>query len=167
MRDNIGGYASPIKSLVGKFTDKPRIFAISYTGSGPNHDDFSEPQYKSIKPDEKIDLSHIPVLLLTNKNTQSAAELFTLMMGVLPNVTIVGDYTTGIFSDTHVDNLPNGWEYRLSIMKTTDHEGIWLEDKGIAPDIFIKNTKEDIERGVDRVLEKAIDLVIMGSDGIR
>ena len=50
--------------------------------------------------------------------------------------------------------------YRLSIMKTTDHEGIWLKDKGIAPDIFIKNTKEDIEKGVDKVLEKAIDLVI-------
>jgi len=166
MRGNIGGYANPIKSLVGKFTDKPRIYAISYTRSGPNHDNFSEPQYKSIKPDEKIDLSHIPVLLLTNKNTQSAAELFTLMMGVLPNVTIVGDYTTGIFSDTHVDHLPNGWEYRLTIMKTTDHKDIWWEDKGIAPDIFIKNTKEDIERGVDRVLEKAIDLVIMGSDRI-
>ena len=160
IRDNIGGYANPIKSLVEKFTDMPRIFAISYTRSGLGHEDFSAPQYRSIKPDDKFNLSHVSVILLTNKNTQSAAELFTLMMRTLPNVTIVGDYTTGIFSDTRVYHLPNGWEYRLSIMKTTDYEDIWLEDKGIAPDIFIKNTKEDIKQGIDKVLEKAIDLVV-------
>jgi C-terminal processing protease CtpA/Prc len=83
-----------------------------------------------------------------------------MMMDVLPNVTIVGDTTMGIFSDTHVEKLPNGWEYRLSIMKTTNHEGIWLEGKGIDPDVFVKNTEDDIKQGGDRVLEKAIDLVV-------
>jgi C-terminal processing protease CtpA/Prc len=82
-----------------------------------------------------------------------------MMMDVLPNVTIVGDTTMGIFSDTHVEKLPNGWEYRLSMMKTTNHDGVWLEGKGIDPDVFVKNTDEDIKQGVDRVLEKAIDLV--------
>ena len=161
IRDNIGGYAGPIKeSLVQKFVDRRRLWALSYTRSGPAHTDFSQPEQKFIDPDGDKDLSNIPVVLLINKNTQSAAELLTMMMDVLPNVTIVGDTTMGIFSDTHVEKLPNGWEYRLSIMKTTNHEGVWLEGKGIDPDVFVKNTEDDIKQGGDRVLEKAIDLVV-------
>jgi len=160
IRDNIGGYAGPIKeSLAQKFVDRRRLWALSYTRSGPAHTDFSKPEQKFIDPDGDKDLSHIPLVFLTNKNTQSAAELLTMMMDVLPNVTIVGDTTMGIFSDTRVEKLPNGWEYRLSIMKTTNHEGVWLEGKGIDPDVFVKNTEDDIKQGVDRVLEKAIDFV--------
>ena len=161
IRDNIGGYAVPIKeSLCRKFVDRERVWAISYKRSGPKHTDFSEPEHWSNKPDGRIDLSQKPVVLLTNKNTQSAAELFTLMMGVLPNVTVVGDKTMGIFSDTEVDKLPNGWEFRLSYRKTTNHEGIWLEGKGITPDVLVKNTEMDIKGGKDKVLEKAIELIL-------
>ncbi len=160
IRENIGGYAGPIKeSLARKFVDGRRLWALSYIRNGPAHTDFSNPEPKYIDPDDNKNLSHIPVMLLTNKNTQSAAELFTMMMDVLPNVTIVGDTTMGIFSDTRLEKLPNGWEYRLSIMKTTNHKGVWLEGKGIDPDIFVKNTEDDIKKGVDRVLEKAIDLI--------
>jgi C-terminal processing protease CtpA/Prc len=164
IRDNIGGYANPIKeSLARKFADRDRVWAISYKRSGPAHTDFSEPEHWSIEPDERIDLSQMPVVLLTNKNTQSAAELFALMMGVLPNVTVVGDKTMGIFSDTQVDKLPNGWEFRLSIRKTTNHEGVWLENKGITPDVFVKNIEVDIKGGKDKVLEKAIELIVTGN----
>ena len=161
IRDNIGGYAGPIKEhLAQKFVDQRRLWALSYIRNGPAHSDFSKPQHKVIEPDGDNVLSQTPVVLLTNKNTQSAAELFTLMMNVLPNVTVVGDTTMGIFSDTRVEKLPNGWKYRLSIMKTTNHEGTWLEGKGIDPDVFVKNTEDDCQEGVDKVLEKAIDLVI-------
>jgi len=164
IRDNIGGYANPIKeNLARKFVDRERVWAISCKRSGPQHTDFSEPEPYSIKPDGRIDLSQKPVVLLTNKNTQSAAELFALMMGVLPNVTIVGDKTMGIYSDTKVDKLPNGWEFRLSVRKTTNHEGVWLEGKGITPDVFVKNTEMDIKGGSDRVLAKAIGLIVTGT----
>ena len=160
IRDNIGGYANPLKeSLAHKFADRKRVWTVSYTRNGPAHSDFSEPVYQTIEPVESGSLSHLPVILLTNGNTQSAAELFILMMRVLPNVTVVGDTTMGIFSDTHVNHLPNGWEFRLSIKKTADHEGIWLEDRGITPDVFVKNTAENIRGGRDRVLEKALELV--------
>lgn len=163
IRDNIGGDANPIKeSLARKFADRDRVWAISYKRSGPAHTDFSEPEHWSIEPDERIDLSQMPVVLLTNKNTQSAAELFALMMGVLPNVTVVGDKTMGIFSDTQVDKLPNGWEFRLPIRKTTNHEGVWLEEKGITPDVFVKNIEVDIKGGKDKVLEMAIELIVTG-----
>lgn len=101
IRENIGGYSGPIKeSLARKFVDRRRLWALSYIRNGPAHTDFSNPEPKYIDPDGDKNLSHAPVVLLTNKNTQSAAELFTMMMGVLPNVTIVGDTTMGIFSDT-------------------------------------------------------------------
>jgi C-terminal processing protease CtpA/Prc len=62
IRDNIGGYAGPIKeSLVQKFVDRRRLWALSYTRSGPAHTDFSPPEQKFIDPDGDKDLSNTPV----------------------------------------------------------------------------------------------------------
>ena len=159
IRDNIGGYSGPIQVMAERFTDQNRLFAIKRWRSTKSYNQFSEPEYLYLTADAHPQYSNIPVVLLVNRNTQSAAELFTFMMGTLPNVTIVGDTTMGIFSDTYVDHLPNGWEYRISITKTTDHNGKWLEDIGIAPDVFCDNSKEDLENGKDKVLDLAIELI--------
>lgn len=160
LRDNIGGYSIPVKRLAGKFTDKERVFAISRLRQADSMNSFKEPDYWKIQPTSGKLYNSKPVAVLTNRNTQSAAELFTLMIRSLPNVTLIGDTTTGIFADTHIGKLPNGWEYRLSIRKTSDKNDKCLEDIGIAPDILVINTKQEIENGKDKVIEYAMKDII-------
>lgn len=117
---------------------------------------YQEPEYWTIEPCLGKNFSNRPVALLINENTQSAAELFTLMMKTLPNVTLIGDTTSGVFADTHIGKLPNGWEYRMSVRKTTNCNDNSLEDIGIVPDILIENTKKDIDDGKDKVIEYSI-----------
>ncbi len=157
IRDNIGGYSIPIKELAEYFADSTRLYAISRLRKDDSINSFQKPDYWSLSPRSEKNYSDRPVALLTNGNTQSAAELFTLMMQTLPNVILIGDTTAGIFADTHIDKLPNGWEYRLSVRKTNDANDISFEDKGITPDILIKNSKVDIENENDKVLEYAIE----------
>ena len=155
IRDNIGGYSLPVRELASRFTDSSRVYAVSRLRSGP--DTFSEPEYWVLEPHPEQCFSEVPVMLLVNENTQSAAELFILLLRDLPNVTVIGDTTSGVFADTHTGKLPNGWEYRLSIRRTSDGNDRLHEDIGIVPDVIISNTPSDLDKGLDLVLEFAIE----------
>lgn len=159
IRDNIGGYSMPVKELAERFADKKHLYAISRLRNSEGIYSYQKPDNWIIEPSSGKNYSTSPVVLLANRNTQSAAELFTLMMKTLPNVTSIGDTTTGIFSDTHIGKLPNGWEYRMSVRKTCDGSGVFWEDIGIKPDILIENRKKDIDNGIDKVLDSAIILL--------
>jgi len=153
VRDNIGGYSLPAKELAEYFTTDTHTYAISRLRKPDSIYQFKEPEYWKIEPNEEMKYKNQSIALLTNANTQSAAELFTLMMKTLPKVNIIGATTSGIFADTHIGKLPNGWEYRLSVRKTNDWSDNVVEDIGVMPDSLIINTKSDIQNQTDRVLD--------------
>jgi len=157
IRDNIGGYSLPVKELAEYFTTEEHTYAISRLRNSDNIHNFQEPEYWKIKPKAGSKYNNQPITLLTNQNTQSAAELFTLMMKTLPSVKIIGDTTSGVFADTHIGKLPNGWEYRLSVRKTNDWNDNVVENIGIVPDTLIINTQKNLNNGTDNVLEYAMN----------
>ena len=159
IRDNIGGYSGPVKRLAEFFADDEHIYAVSRLRSTEDIYSLGEPEYWRIKPDANSRYNNQPVVLLINGNTQSAAELFTLMMKSIPNVKIIGNTTTGVFADTHIGKLPNGWEYRLSERETNNRNDIVMEDIGIVPDTLILNSKDDIQNRTDKVIEYALEYV--------
>ena len=56
--------------------------------------------------------------------------------------------------------MPNGWIYSITgqIMEAAD--GIIYEGPGIPPDIQKENTLEEVEMGIDKVLEFAIETIL-------
>lgn len=76
---------------------------------------------------------HGPVTLVTSDHSVSAAEIFTLAMRELPNVTQVGDTTRGAHSDVLDKLLPNGWELSLSNETYRDARGMIWEGQGLVP----------------------------------
>lgn len=83
-----------------------------------------------------------------------------IMMKTIPQIRILGDTTCGIFADTQVGKLPNGWEYRLSARLTNNPEDQVLEDMGIVRDTLILNAAEELALGQDKTLEDAIDWIV-------
>lgn len=160
IRDNIGGYSLPVKELAEYFTKEKHTYAISRLRNRDNIYKFQEPEYWELKPHTESKYDNQPIALLTNKNTQSAAELFTLMMKTIPSVKVIGDTTSGVFADTHIGKLPNGWEYRLSIRKTNDWNDSVVENIGIIPDSVIINTETDLQNETDKVLDYAIEYIV-------
>jgi C-terminal processing protease CtpA/Prc len=68
----------------------------------------------------------------------SAAEIFSLAMMALPNVTRVGTPTYGILSDSLEKQLPNGWSLGLSNEVYVAADGNLYEGRGIPPNIEVK-----------------------------
>ncbi len=109
-----------------------------------------------------------PVVVIINGSTFSAGELCTEVLKQLPNVTAIGD-TTGGGSAGGTSEPPEAvTEYFLPSGKMIDvgtvdlrrYDGLPWEWLGIPPDIRVEQTEEDIENGVDRQLEFAVDLLI-------
>ncbi len=159
IRDNIGGYSLPVKELAEYFSLEKRTYAVSRLRNPDGIYKFQDPDYWELTPKTGSRYSRQPIALLVNRNTQSAAELFTLMMKTNPAVKVIGDTTSGIFADTHIGKLPNGWEYRLSVRKTNDWNDNVLEDIGIIPDSVIINTETDLFNGTDKVIEYAVKYI--------
>ncbi len=155
IRDNIGGYSLPARELAEWFAKEPHTYAVSRLRQPGDIYAFQEEEYWKLEPTVS-EYADQPVVLLVNENTQSAAELFALMMRRVPTVKVMGTTTSGVFADTHIGTLPNGWEYRLSVRQTNDHNDKVLEDIGIVPDTIIINSPNDLMHQTDKVMEGAI-----------
>ena len=82
-------------------------------------------------------------------------------MKELPQVTIIGDHTNGIFSYQLEKRLPNGWEYRLSYQVYFSADMVCYEGKGVPADIELFNQKADIENGVDPLIVRALNVIML------
>lgn len=156
IRVNTGGEDRGGQAIASYFTDQKRLYMTSSIKNGPGRDDFTTPEKWYIEP--KPTTFSGPLYLLTNRSTVSAGETLTLAMRSLPQLTILGDTTTGAFANAITRELPNGWLYSMSIGEWKAADGTSYEGQGIPPDIVIQNEQQVLLGGKDQALEKAIDL---------
>jgi C-terminal processing protease CtpA/Prc len=96
--------------------------------------------------------------MLTNKQTISGGEWFTLALRSQSHVTHVGGTTNGAFSLSLERSLINGWIYSVSVQKVTDMAGKCYEGIGISPEHETTNTEAGLAANKDKQLEDARDL---------
>lgn len=156
IRQNTGGDDRYAARIAQGFSDGVHFIYTVQTRNGIRHDNFDEK--KSYFTPTKHPNSYLkPVIVLTDRATISAGEVFMLHMKSFAQVVQLGDTTAGDFSTvSNMRFLPNSWHYRYSIQKFLLPNGTSLDGIGHAPDLFVKNTKEDIDARNDKVLEKAI-----------
>jgi len=100
------------------------------------------------------------IVVLTSQHTPSAAELFLLALQARDNVSIIGENSSGAFSDALTKALPNGWGMTLSNESYIDPEGKSFEFVGVPVDeAFEFPNISDIKNRKDSALEHAIDLL--------
>lgn len=158
IRGGYGGEDIAGKTIASHFTDQKRLYMTTTIKNGPGPDDFTTPEEWYISPRGDNQLT-IPIALLTHRLTISARETFALAMLSLPQVTAVGDTTSGAFSNLVNRELPNGWGYSMSIGDWRAADGTSYEGTGIPPQILVKNKREDVLNGKDETLETAIELL--------
>lgn len=155
MRHNQGGDFTYCFSEIGRLTNQSRYVFRSKTRIGKGHDDYTDWHEWYIQPEgEHIDK---PIIVLTDRYTISAGERAVMAFKTLPNVTLMGDTTNGAHGTMIGRELANGWFYSLVPQKVELFDGKSYEGKGLAPDLYMKNTMSEISSGIDRTLEVAID----------
>lgn len=123
VRDNPGGYANELVKVLDYLLPEGKLFTtVDYAGN--THTDMS---------DEKcLDL---PMAVLVNGNSYSAAEFFAAAMAEYDAAVVVGEKTSGKGYFQSTFQLPDGSAVGLSIGKYFTPKGESLADVGITPDI--------------------------------
>jgi hypothetical protein len=154
LRSNGGGDFTYAITEFSRLTDEKRLVFRSRTKNGKGDADYTEWYDWYLEPSGKY--FDKPIVLLTDRLTISAGERAVQVLMALPNVTVLGDTTNGAFSTKIGKELANGWNYAVAPQHVEFIDGINYEGTGMPPDIFMKNTEEEILNGQDRVLEEAL-----------
>ena len=158
IRENPGGDDSTVVAIVNRFCDRKRTAFHRKTKTGPGDADFKPIKSWHIEPQGLTQFTG-PIVLLSCDSVFSGAEVFALAMKQLPNVTMIGDDTNGIFSYQLEKKLPNGWRYRLSYQMYFSADMVCYEGRGVPVDIRLLNKKRDIENGVDPLISCALEVI--------
>ena len=100
-----------------------------------------------------------PLIILINKGSASASEIFSGALKDNQRALIVGETSFGKGLVQEVNKLPNGSGMNVTIQKYLTPNGTDINKKGISPDIEVKLSDKDIEEKNDAQLKKANELM--------
>ena len=155
VRSNGGGNTSNGTIISKRFADSVRFICKDRYRNGPGHDDFTPWFNRYTKPGGRVKYKK-PVAILTNRLCYSATSYFLLEMSVLPQVVTIGDTTGGGSAQPITRELPNGWIVRVSNSQRLTPEGRDYQFTGLYPDIPVWISANDLRKGRDTILERAI-----------
>ena len=118
--------------------------------------DGDEQEYKASKNELA---SGIPVVLLVNEGTASAAEIVAGALQDRERATLIGSPTFGKGSVQLVYDLSDGSSIHVTSARWLTPNRTELDLEGLQPEIIVEITQEAIESGIDEVLEKAISFL--------
>ena len=137
LRSNPGGYISELQEILNYllpegpvFTEVPRWGAKSVYESDENFVD-------------------LPMVVLVNKNSYSAAELLAAQLRESAGVPIVGELTSGKGYSQITFRLPNGGGIGLSTARYCTGSGVSLIGTGITPEVETSDVNEQMQAAID------------------
>lgn len=155
VRRNTGGWSENVQEVVGWFIDT----TITYQAFFKDEEPYEGNDYVFLPKNTDFRYTK-PVVVLLNGATISAGEIFTDIMKQLPNVTLIGDTTAGAGcndSDHEGDFILNcGIKIHIGTGYILRLDGIPFEWNGVEPDIYLPQSKNDLDKGQDLQFEKAI-----------
>lgn len=101
-----------------------------------------------------------PIVLLINEYSLSDAEMTAAGFKELNLGTVVGQETYRWIIFTSGKYLVDGSYYRLPAWGTYTLDGENLEETGVAPDVYIKNTFLDRQENKDPQLDEAVKIIL-------
>ncbi len=158
LRHNGGGDFTNGEVIASRFVEKTALAFSGTPKSGPGPNDFGNTTDYYIAPDGPQQFTR-PVVILTDSYTVSAGENLVLYLREQAHVSIIGDRTTGAMGERIEKEMPNGWVYSITGQVITAADGNIYEGSGIPPDLWLLNTREEVEQGIDKTLEKAIEQI--------
>ncbi len=156
IRHNNGGSFQNVEAVVSRFItstlEKPEQYILGVLSPSPPFEPQGSYQYVN------------PVVVLINGVCVSSGDFFPEVMKQISTVTVVGDTTSGASAGSSLEvpakyNLPSGKRILVGTADFRRYDGLPWEWIGVAPDILVEQTKEDLANGRDKQLEFAINML--------
>ena len=130
VRNNPGGYKHELCKILDYLLPEGVLFRSEY--------------YDGTKQEDKSDAKclDIPMVVLINSESISAAEFFAAAMSEYEAATLVGEQTIGKGYFQQAYELSDGSAVGLSVGKYTTPNGVSLANVGITPDVTVEVDEE-------------------------
>ncbi len=115
--------------------------------------------YKETQRATKGYVTNKPVVVLINKGSASASEIFSGAMKDNRRAVIIGEQSFGKGLVQEINKLPYEAGINITIQKYLTPNGTDINKKGITPDIVVKLTEENVKNKDDVQLKKAIEIL--------
>lgn len=153
LRDNTGGYLEQAYESAELFLEKGKVVYSLIDKSN---------KIKKVK-DETDTKQSIPIVILVNNNTASAAEIFAAALKDSYGAIIVGKTSFGKGKVQHTYSLDSGGLVKYTSSKWLRPNGQCIDNIGIVPDYDIDNVVNQDENGtgilIDNQYNKAIEIL--------
>ncbi len=152
LRFNGGGYLDGAVDLSSMFLKTGKVVTVAGRGED------TEVHKVSGNPV----LPTLPMVVLINSGSASASEIFAGALKDYKRATIIGTQSFGKGTVQEVLDLPGGSSLRVTIARWLTPNGTDLGKVGIAPDIVVDRTVEDVRADKDPQLTAALEFLTTG-----
>lgn len=150
LRNNPGGYLDTAIAMASAWVKEGPV-VVEQFGEGRRQEYFAE---------GSASLGAFKTIVLINGGSASASEIVAGALRDYKKATLVGEQSYGKGSVQGLRDLSDGSALKVTVAKWLTPNGDFINDKGIAPDIEVKLTKEDINKNKDPQMSKALELIL-------
>ncbi len=149
LRNNGGGLLDASVKVLDQFFDEQVLVTTNGRQIG---------QVEDLQSKRGGAFINTPLIVLVNRGSASASEIFAGAIQDTHRGIIVGEQTFGKGSVQNVIPLSGGASLKVTIAEWLTPNGRSIHDVGIAPDIEATRTREEFEKNEDPVMERAFEL---------
>jgi carboxyl-terminal processing protease len=162
LRGNPGGFGNPPLELQAALMDRPfRAWRESlgrFASSQGNRTELvSENSWAAPETGMNLGVYTGPLVILVDHICASYCEDFVMPFKDNHRATVVGDTTAGTYAQTYFTAFDNGMQLNIAVTHEVFPDGSPFEGVGIAPDIALTPTIEDIRSRTDVVLARGVE----------
>lgn len=154
------GYIIDLRSNPGGLLSNAIIISDMFLNGGIIVSTVDRDGYKETTKATRNYITDKPVVILINKGSASASEIFAGAMKDNKRALIVGENSFGKGLVQEVNKLLGGSGANITIQKYLTPNGTDINKKGIAPDVTVELTEENIKNKDDIQLKKANELLL-------
>lgn len=154
LRNNPGGYLEVAVDIAGWFFNTGDLVAIEDFGGGNGQNKATEFRASGLGA-----LKNYPLVVLVNQGTASAAEILAGALRDNRGIKLVGEKTFGKGSVQELVNLKNDSSIKVTVAKWLTPKKYSISESGLEPDYNVAVTEDDIARGKDPQLDKAVEVL--------
>lgn len=154
------GYIIDLRSNPGGLLSNAILISNMFLNGGIIVSTVDRDGYKDTSRATTKFITEKPIVILINKGSASASEIFSGAMKDNQRALIVGENSFGKGLVQEINKLPEGSGVNITIQKYLTPNGTDINKKGIAPDIEVALSDDDIKNKHDSQLIKAQELLL-------